>query len=524
MSHPVTANMIKRSNTVLLTDGRRVMYYRDLPEVLRNAREALPALSKQNRSLGIDITDRWNACLWMIYCWIEGIPFVPFSEMNSEPLDRFHPGGVISSDAAFDIAPKTVKEKPTAETAEDSAKALTAALNEASAEALSKTSSEKSDASSEPAAPSETALLKQTAIRDQKEGIFCGLLTSGSSSRPKKVPLLRSNMIAAARNAFEASPPAGSLWGNCLPLLHAGGIAIVFRALLSGTGIFMWSSFDPEKIIRDVSLHPQITSISLVPTMLKRLTEKAEQSSHENLWDNLNNVLVGGGPADTKVLKKAENLGLPVCFSYGMTETCGQIAAQNKSDARIPGSVGKLFNDHQIRFENEESSSDGSKSASGEILVRGPQVFPGYMSDDILLPDAPLSRNDPWFRTGDYGRMESDGTLFIDNRRSDLIISGGENVSPAEVESKMMSSGFFDDVAITGVADPEWGQRVVALVSPAKGSEGLPNDIIHKASSKLKPHQKPSQYFVVSSLPRNAMGKLDRPKLQKLALKLFSRL
>lgn len=519
-----TGNMIKRINSVILTDGRRVIYYRDLPEILRNAREGLPALSKQNRSLGIDTTDRWNACLWMIYCWIDAIPFVPFNEMNTEPLARFHPGGVISSDTAFDITPKYVKAKRTSGSAEESTEKSTAESSEASAETLLQTTSEKSDDSSEPAAPSETAPLIQTAITDQKDGVFCGLLTSGSSSRPKKVPLLRSNMMAAARNAFEASPPAGSHWGNCLPLLHAGGIAIVFRALLSGTGIFMWSSFDPEKIIRDVSLHPQITSISLVPTMLKRLTEKAEQSCYSNQWNNLNKALVGGGPADTGLLKKAEKLGLPVRFSYGMTETCGQIAAQNKSDARIPGSVGKLFKDHQIRFEYEKSSSDSSKNNSGEILVSGPQVFPGYLNDDILLPDAPLTRDDPWFRTGDYGRMESDGTLFIETRRSDLIISGGENVSPAEVESKMLSSGLFDDVAITGVADPEWGQRVIALLSPVKGSESLPEDDFRKCTSKLKPHQKPSQYFVVSSLPRNTMGKLDRPQLQKLALKLINRL
>ena len=481
MKHEVPCEEVEHSNSVFLTDGHRTVNYLDLSAVMVSAGQRLPYLPEVNRTLAIDTTDRLNASLWMTYCWITSIPFVPYNETYTDPLSRFHPGGVISSGSGFDIS-STTREKNTKPLATEF----------------------------------------KSALHNKPDGVFCGLLTSGSSSKPKKVPLLRSNMVAAAKNAFTTPPPPGSLWGNCLPLHHTGGIAIIFRALLSGTGVFIWNSFTPEKITGDISQNPQITTISLVPTMLKRLAEHNEKSMGKEMPGKLKKILIGGGPAEPELLRKTREIGWPVCFSYGMTETCGQIAAQNISDPEPAGSAGKVFQDHAIRFQSEERQTTGRKPRSGEILVKGPQVFPGYLAEKSLLPDAPLQRSDPWFRTGDYGRMKSDGSLFIENRRTDLIITGGENVSPAEVEKILRNSNIISDAGVTGIEDQEWGQRVVALIVPSKEEPDIADEVMERIAKELKPHQKPSQIIPVSSIPRSVMGKINRPALKALAMKLLA--
>ncbi len=584
---------------IFLTDGQRTVRYCDLTHILHTAhynyRKETDSGGDTNNHFtsqiaAIDTGHRFTAVLWMVYCWVRAIPFVPFCSDHREPLDEFQPSVIIFTSTETENS-----------IAADQASACV--LKSAVSDILGRTASEaeKPDryrapngTSSDETYTNETdnffALERLIPFTDHPDSIFCGLLTSGSSGRPKRVALLRRNMIAAAKNAFrdigatssgcdsdedvsdenvsdetisdktisgntvlseKKSISRAHFWGNCLPLHHAGGLTIIFRALLSGTGIFLWNRFDTGIIIGDVFKYPEIRRISLVPTMLKRLLACMADSGKAPPL-TLQQVLVGGGPASQELILRARKSGWPVSFSYGMTETCGQIASQKTDGSSPPASVGQPFVDHAIaiRDDNDEEAPAGTV---GSLWVRGPQVFPGYLPETLPLSDFsrmlqcqqqryhhfhhPDSKStvrkwnrDEWFNTGDYGRIDNQGNLYIELRRSDLIISGGKNVNPSEVESVLQKSPDIAEAAVTGLADEEWGQIVVTLVvlHPADQSgrdvsghrnwhSEVTNRIHSFISQNLKPHQRPKKIGFTDSLPRTSLGKLDRKKLQDMA-------
>lgn len=565
--------MAHTGDAVFLSDGRNTIRYRDLPAVVRTADHHLltnlqgagPDRHRDTKLpawFGIDTTHRFEAVLWMACLWLRNIPFVPFSIHNPEPAALFRPDAIILT------SPETKKNPLITE--------LLAARegNPTVASFLSTGLSQCLDAG----AGTDPANLLQSAPITDPDAPFCGIATSGSSGRPKRVVLLRGNMMAAAQNAFrdmqrfpdsskasrdDTSNAPGIhwddyLWGNCLPLDHTGGLTIVFRALLSGTGIFLWDRFDEQTIISDLRAHPEIRRISLVPTMLKRLLA---YGSGQGLQppDRLDQVLLGGGPAGGDLITEARSAGWPVSFSYGMTETCGQVVAQEWIDVPAPGydppeSAGKPFPGHELSI-RDGAGRELPAGETGLLWVRGPQVFPGYLGDDRrIVPSVSGPDRDGWFDTGDYARLDDQGNLFIEARRTDLIVSGGENVNPVEVEQILRSFPQVRDAAVVGVSDDEWGQMVVAFIVPEKPGifpvsledpeklhdpairgEPAPKDahlpdeerlallanlessVAKFSADNLKPHQRPKTFFFTTSIPRTALGKIERQKLQDKA-------
>jgi O-succinylbenzoic acid--CoA ligase len=248
--------------------------------------------------------------------------------------------------------------------------------------------------------------------------------------------------------------------------------------------------------------------MSVVPTMFDALMD----ADHEGDLKRLRFVLVGGAPASPTLLEKAANRGLLAITTYGLTEGCSQVTCQA---LRAPGTMepgsGRVLPGIQLRITREQGVP-ALVNEVGSIEVRGPVVMRGYWSG----PDKPLNparTDDGWFVTGDLGALDETGRLFVHARRTDLIISGGENVYPAEVEQAFELCKGVTGIVVFGVPDERWGQMVaIAMVLSVNGlsEEEAALAAIADASTRLAPHKRPRRFAVVPSLARNATGKVDR--------------
>jgi O-succinylbenzoic acid--CoA ligase len=344
------------------------------------------------------------------------------------------------------------------------------------------------------------------------ENVFGYFLTSGTTSVPKVVPLKRRQVYFAAKASAENfQPRPNHFWLLCLPLNHIGGISIILRSILYGSAIFRMKSFHPDVIKTFLTENKRFQAASLVPTMLERLMNTPGFHIHKNFKA----ILLGGGPIEPELVQRCNDKGVPLVPSYGMTETCAQISANPiLKPSGIYGpmtSVGTLFEPNEIQIRDKNGNPIGPNN-SGEIWLKGPQVFDGYLNRDRSLD----FDEDGWFRTGDFGHINRNEQLFIESRRSDLIITGGENVSPYEVESELKKLSAITEAAVLGLPDKEWGQKVVAVVV-SKTEQAINMDEIQKELKKrITSYKVPKEIIQANSLPRTQTGKVIRGELAKL--------
>jgi O-succinylbenzoic acid--CoA ligase len=296
------------------------------------------------------------------------------------------------------------------------------------------------------------------------------LATSGTTASPKGVVLTHAAVAAAAWASSEALAvdPSRDAWLACLPLAHAGGLGVVTRALLTGTPLTVFPGFDAEAIEAVARTGDRSVLVSLVATALRRVDP------------DLFRVILLGGDAPPVWPK-----GRPasVVVTYGLTESGGGCVYD-----------GVPFRHVAVRIVN------------GEVHVRGPVLARGYRAAD---DDLPLTGPDGWLATGDGGRWADDGTLVVDGRLDEVIVTGGEKVWPGAVEAVLRRVAGVADVAVVGRPDPEWGQRVVAVVVP--GAEPPTLDTLRaEAGAVLPPWAAPKELVLVAELPRTALGKLRR--------------
>ncbi len=337
--------------------------------------------------------------------------------------------------------------------------------------------------------------------------IFGYFFTSGTSEKPKIVPLKRRQIIHAAQSsAKNFKPRPNHFWLLCLPLNHIGGIAIILRSLIYRTAIYRMNEFHEEMIREFLMLNPLFDAASLVPTMLKRLLEDPQFRTHRDFKA----VLLGGGPISQDLLKKAVERGIPIVSSYGMTETCAQFAANmfhQPSGIYTPmTSVGKPFSPNEVEIRDEDGGKLGANQ-SGLIWVKGPQVFDGYFSKK---QNKGRFDKEGWFNTGDYGHMNMRKQLFIESRRTDLIVTGGENVNPNEVEQAIERLNYIREAAVIGVQDEEWGQKVVAFVVPEDESKPELEELKEHLQHRLSDFKMPKELHVVDALPKTNTGKIKK--------------
>lgn len=347
----------------------------------------------------------------------------------------------------------------------------------------------------------------------EDDDIFGYFFTSGTTSKPKTVPLKRRQMkVAAEASSHNFRPEQDKYWLLCLPLNHIGGISIILRTLLYGSAIYRMGHFNELMIKEFLGENSRFQAASLVPTMLKRLLDDPLFKTHREF----KSILLGGGPVTGLLLKKSAERGIPVVSSYGMTETCAQIMANPllaPSGMYTPlKSVGKPFPPNRMEIRNEDRQALG-KNQSGQIWLKGPQVFDGYLNEE---DNEGKFDQEGWFNTGDYGHMNGFGHIFIESRRTDLIISGGENINPGEIEVELLRIQTIKEAAVIGVPDEEWGQKVAAIITLKNGKSPELDDIRQQLGDRLSSYKLPRELRIVDKLPKTPTGKIRKWKLLEL--------
>ncbi len=306
------------------------------------------------------------------------------------------------------------------------------------------------------------------------------LFTSGTTGTPKAARLARDNLEANARAANEVlEVDSRSRFLCVLPLFHVGGLGILFRCQLAGATVLLHERFDPQAVARE--LREGATHTSLVSSTLARVLEHGAAFPPAI-------VAVGGGPVPGPLLERARKAGLRVVQTWGMTETCSMATCERPRDAD-GATAGPPLPGFEVAVD------------AGEILVRGPAMMRGY------LGQPPLQGS--FFRTGDLGELDARGRLIVHARRGDLIVSGGENVYPAEVEATLLAHPSVREAAVLPASDERWGQVGVAYVVTT-ASDGELSDFLEARIAKYKV---PARFVHLRALPRNAAGKVDRAGL-----------
>lgn len=306
------------------------------------------------------------------------------------------------------------------------------------------------------------------------EAVHTVIRTSGTTGSPKRVELTFANHAAGVAAAADAvGLDHADRWLCPLPLHHVGGLNVLVRCAAHATTAVLHERFDADRV-RAVLEAGEVTLASLVPTMLARLRHAGLRRA-----PNLRAIALGGGPIPAGLLEWADEAGIPVVPVYGMTETCSQVVA---------GVPGRPLTGAELKI-----------GAGEEILVRGPMVSPTALAAD------------GWLHTGDRGRLDGEGRLHVQGRLKDLIVTGGENVSPADVEQALLAHPAVSDAAVVGLPDEDWGEAVSAFV--VLETPTSPTELIEWCRPRLAAHAIPKRVEPVEGLPRNAAGKLLRDQV-----------
>ena len=339
---------------------------------------------------------------------------------------------------------------------------------------------------------------------------FAVVYTSGTTGRPKGAIVSAANLWhSAVAQALTLGAGPDDRWLACLPLFHVSGLALLTRAWLYGQLVIVHERFEAGAVSAAID-QERVTAVSLVPTALADLLDARDGRP---LPPSLRLVLLGGGPAPRPLLERSLALGVPVAVTYGLTETASQAATLPPAAlAAHLGSVGTALLPNDIAIVRPDGSQ-APEGEVGEILVRGPTVTPGYLGQ----PEATArALRDGWLRTGDLGQVDAEGYLFVADRREDLIVSGGENVYPAEVESVLVGHPDIADAAVVGVADARWGQAVAAAVVARGTAQPTLETVGEHVRRHLADYKVPKHLLIVASLPRTASGKLRRRAVRDL--------
>lgn len=325
------------------------------------------------------------------------------------------------------------------------------------------------------------------------------IATGGSTSSPRVVRLNGHNIMAgvtASRRRLKTT--ADDIFLCCLPLFHIGGLAMIYRTIEAGGTLVLHDGFQIDSIIKDMETY-QATQISLVPTMLSSLVQQQYQPPK-----SLRVALIGGSPLSEALYNEAISAGWPLIPTYGMTENASQIATLDPGANKWhPGLVGEPLEHTEVSIMNR------SVNGIGSIRIRGESVMQGQLSTNGTTSDYP---NGEWFETGDIGTLDDDGNLTILGRSDNLLISGGENVYPEQLESLLLQHPLVQDVGVTGKKDIHWGEIVIALYSGDIEEDAL--EIWCR--TKLNGAWLPKRFTRVAQIPRTSMRKIDRKALAKL--------
>ncbi|WP_047983648.1 o-succinylbenzoate--CoA ligase [Ornithinibacillus californiensis] len=333
---------------------------------------------------------------------------------------------------------------------------------------------------------------------------FTIIYTSGTTGFPKGVIHSYGNhWWSAVGSALNLGLTESDKWLAVLPFFHVGGLSIFLKSVIYGMPVYLLERFD-EQVVLNAIQNRGVTIASVVTVMVQRILELLKDNQFPS---HFRCMLLGGGPAPVPLLEKAKEKSIPVFQSFGMTETSSQVVTLSPRDALEKiGSAGKALFPAQIQIKDCEPEE------IGEILVKGPMVTKGYYNNQEANQN---SFNDGWLSTGDLGYVDDEGFLFVVDRRKDLIISGGENIYPSEIESVLLAFDGIKEVGVTGKPDDHWGQVPIAFIVPNNNTISK-EEILNFAQQKLAKYKLPKEIHIINSLPRNASNKLLRNKLLDL--------
>jgi len=338
------------------------------------------------------------------------------------------------------------------------------------------------------------------------------LYTSGTTGRPKGALLSHGSFLwSAIGSAFHMGALPGDRWLACMPLFHVGGLSILLRSVLAGSAVVLQPRFDAEAAARALE-EAGITLASFVPTMLQRMLDAwGERPAPATLRA----ILVGGAAAPAPLLARAARLGFPVLPTYGLTEAASQVATLPPGAPLRPDGGGlRPLPGTEIRIAGAAGALPPA-GTPGQIQVRGPTLMSGYHARPEETASALAGG---WLHTGDVGVLDADGSLRVLDRRSDLVVSGGENVYPAEVEAVLCAHPDVTEAGVAGLPDADLGQRVAAWIVLRPGARTGAAELERFLRTRLAGYKHPRAWRFVGALPRNASGKLLRRELAALGL------
>lgn len=320
--------------------------------------------------------------------------------------------------------------------------------------------------------------------RHDLDAVAIVIHTSGTSAAPKPVSLTYGNFLWSALGSGVAlGADRDERWLCAMPLSHVGGLSILLRSVIHATSAVVHERFEVDRVLAALR-GERITVVSLVAQTLERLLDAGVQAPPA-----LRCALTGGGPVPAELLARAREAEVPVSATYGLTEACSQVAT---APIAAPRAGARPLFCTRLRTDPD----------SQEVLVRGPTVASG------------CADGDGWLHTGDAGVLDERGALHVAGRLSETIISGGENVSPLEVERALAEHPGVAEVAVFGRPDPRWGEAVTAVVVPDAGAALDAEALRAHCASRLAPYKVPKEVRLVRGpLPRTSSGKLLRREL-----------
>jgi long-chain acyl-CoA synthetase len=346
-------------------------------------------------------------------------------------------------------------------------------------------------------------------------GLALLIFTSGTTGVPKGVMLDHANIDAMAemsRQAMQLGPTDRCLL--ILPLFHVNGIMVsVLMPLLAGASVVITERFDPHTFFGIVERF-RPTFFSAVPTIYNMLAALPDEVTPDT--SSLRFGICGAAPASAELLARFENrYGFPLIEGYGLSEGTCASTMNPVAGPRRPGTVGIAFPGQQIRI-IDEAGTEVATGVDGQVTIAGPNIMRGYLgrpdeTDRVII--------NGWLHTGDMGHLDAEGYLTLVGRSKDMIIRGGENIYPKEIEDVLTSDPTVLEAAVIGVPDDKWGETVAAYVQPRPG-ETIDSDALHALCARnLAGYKRPTAITVMDAIPKNPVGKTDKAPLRAAHLK-----
>lgn len=336
--------------------------------------------------------------------------------------------------------------------------------------------------------------------------------TSGSTGKPKGVVLTQAAIAANAINSIAMHDMvADDVILTTLPLFHVGGLNNqTTPALCAGCTIVLHPRFEVEATF-DAIENDNVTLTVLVPAQFEAMMAHPRWTTAD--FSHLRMITTGSTIVPEKLIRAVHERGVPMVQVYGATETCPIAACQKAVDAERVGSAGRVARMCELRIV-DDFARDVPSGTTGEILVRGPNVMLGYWNDQEAT-DAVLV--DGWFHTGDIGHFDGDGYLYVDGRKKDMIISGSENIYPAEIENVLIESPDIAEASVVGREDERWGEIVVAVVVRSPGSRIDAQQVLALLDGRIARYKHPKDVVFVDTLPKTALGKVRKEEVRRFA-------